>query len=132
MLHVLLLEEKGRFSSSIQANQTIHHIVRFCCRQHSSTPSFNTVSVLEYGTESVFLCQKGDSSGSKCERVSLPPQLCTGQHFPVHSTQNYYVRIGTKVGSSGSFKTKAALPKPSVANRAECKIQSKREQRNDK
>lgn len=79
-----------------------------------------------------FVPKKGGSSGSKSERVSLPPQLCTGQHFPVHSIQNYYVRIWTKVGSSGSLQTKAALPQPSVAKKAECKIQSKREQRNDK
>lgn len=73
---------------------------------------------------------KRGSSGSKSERVSLPPQLWTGQHFPVHSTQNHYVRIWTKVGSSGSFRTKAPLPQPSVAKKAECKIQSGPEQLN--
>lgn len=92
-----------------------------------------TLFMCENMEQSCFFCaKKRGSSGSKSVRVSPPPQLCPGQHFPVHSTQNYYVRIWTKVGSSGSLQTKAALPQPSGAKKTECKIQSKREQRNDK
>lgn len=127
-----LLGEKGLFLLPFSPITQLIMLTDFAASNIHPDPG-KILFLCENMEQSWFTCaKKRGSSGSKSERVSLPPQLCTGQHFPVHSTQNYYVRIWTKVGSSGSLKTKAALPQPSVAKKAECKIQSKRERRNDK